>query len=170
MKSVIIEGVTLYIDELGVIYRNNKLVKTYDNGKGYKTFYCNYRMHYVHRAVCEAYHGISVERKEVNHINGIKEDNRPANLEWCTRSYNIKHSFDVLKRPHPKQQLGKSGSLHHNSKAVNKLDPKTDEVLERFGSTHEAAKAMGVHQSAITAAIFNRNRMKYCKGFKMVYA
>ena len=35
------------------------------------------------------------DRTELNHINGIKSDNRVNNLEWSTRSENLKHAFKM---------------------------------------------------------------------------
>lgn len=64
----------------------------------------------VHRLVLQAFTGVS--GKQVNHKDGIKCNNTLANLEWCTGSENVAHSFRVLNRAHPRPNLGKFGALN----------------------------------------------------------
>lgn len=47
----------------------------------------------VHRLVAISWSPNPHGHSEVNHIDGDKENNTANNLEWCTRSENIRHSF-----------------------------------------------------------------------------
>lgn len=56
----------------------------------------------AHRVVAQAFYPIAnFENRqdlEVDHVNGIKTDNRPENLEWVTHNENMIRSFTVGKR------------------------------------------------------------------------
>lgn len=55
-------------------------------------------MRRVHRLIALAFIPPVEGKNNINHKDGNKLNNTISNLEWCTQSENIKHSYDVLKR------------------------------------------------------------------------
>lgn len=79
--------------------RGNKVVGSIRKSSGYVVaHHLNNGKHvntYCHRLVALSWvdNPDPKNKKFVNHKNGIKHDNRPPNLEWCTHSENKLHAF-----------------------------------------------------------------------------
>lgn len=73
------------------------------------------KIYSVHRIVAQHFLPNPDNLPEVNHKKGIKHDNRATEIEWCTKAYNEKHSFDTGLKPKgsksPKSKLDETQVL-----------------------------------------------------------
>jgi hypothetical protein len=114
----------------------------------------------VHRLVATHFVANPENKSEVNHINGIKSDNRADNLEWCTPSENQSHSYHALGR----RVSTKRGIEHVSSKRVS-----CDTLGITFGSAAEAARALDVSLGNLCAICNGKSKLPHTKGLTFRY-
>ena len=94
-KKIFIDGkeTSYSVSDEGFIRndKNNFISNGVLNNCGYRIFKINNRTYLVHRLVATYF----VEndepdfKKEIDHIDGNKDNNKATNLRWCTRSENL---------------------------------------------------------------------------------
>lgn len=103
----------------------------------------------VHRLVMWAFVGRQGNR-HVNHRNGIKTDNRLANLEYCTASENAQHAYNAGLQP----------SRKGSGNGYSKLTEDDVRIIRaraargfKYGERKAFAKAMGIAENTMTDII-----------------
>jgi hypothetical protein len=72
------------------LYPDEPIFGFYDNNRGKKPLLCK-----CHRLVLETFSPTLDTTLEVNHLDGNKHNNNIDNLEWVTKSENMKHSYET---------------------------------------------------------------------------
>lgn len=119
--------------------------------------------HFVHRLVAMAFCG--QPGGVVNHLNGVKSDNRSANLEWTTPALNNRHKHAVLGIPG--SCLGRFGERHPKSIPVIATCIETGEET-RYASGSDATRDKGFTSTGISASC--KGRIDSHSGYRFRYA
>ena len=172
-------------------YKKEFIMKQQKTSKGYMRIQLNNdfikrKTFAVHRLVSKAFIPNPDNLPQVNHINGIKNDNRVCNLEWCSSKENQIHAINTgLKKTKlgkyiprkPKlaeeerkkiqietlnkyRNIGVQKSIINNSKKIAQYDDK-GRILKTWDSIRGMCRETGYSRSGIIKVCKGKNKSAY---------
>ena len=129
-------------------YKGYCQINLYKNGKRKK--YC------IHRLVALGYVNNILNKEQVNHIDGNKENNCVYNLEWVTCSENNKHAYKI--------GLNKS----HTERKVNQYD-KEGNFIKTWESIRDFLRKNNLSLKSSTISRCCKHKIKSAYGYKWEY-
>lgn len=111
----------------------------------------------LHRLLAKAFIPNPNNKPHIDHINGVRDDNRLENLRWCTNKENqnfelarINNSNALKGKKQSKESVEKRANTLQKSigKKVNQFD-KDGSFIRSFNSFNEAARITGIWEASI---------------------
>lgn len=136
--------------------RPGKILKPRYSRDGYirytLTWEAKAKIFFAHRLVWLSFVGDIPVGLQINHKNGIRDDNRLANLELMTPSENTRHAFTHIgKKPNKNPNHGQK-----NGRA-KLTDTQAADIYRRYhaggASQQKLADEFGVHQTSISRIV-----------------
>ena len=121
--------------------KNKKFIEPVIDSRGYSRFSPNGKSMSIHRAVMECFEGEN--ESEIDHVDGNKQNNHITNLEYVTRSENMKRAW-------------KNGL--RDKKHCFKKKPVTWNGMV-FNSGRELSEFLGLNKGACSVAISNKGKL-----------
>lgn len=124
----------------------------------------------VHRMVAKAFIEKVPGKENVNHKDGVKDNNNVENLEWCTHSENTQHAYDTGLMEVDLEQLkeAQKRSVKSTSKPVLQISSE-GALVNEFSSIRQASLHMGVQSCNMIGDVCRGKRKTY-KGYKWEFA
>jgi hypothetical protein len=133
---------------------NERILKPNQGKTGYYYVGLNSKLTTIHRLVALAFISNPHAKRNVNHINGIKTDNRIENLEWATHSENTLHAYSIgLRKP-----TDKRGADHKNSIPISQFSINGEWIRDWAGSM-EAQRQTAIKQGNISKCLLGKRRI-----------
>lgn len=139
------------------LYQGKNTILKYSDVRGYKklTLIKDTSKQYfrVHRLIGLTFIDNPLNKEHINHINGIRDDNRIENLEWCTPKENAIHRRDVLGYRHTQESKNKI--------SIAQLKPiQCSVTLKIWYGNESCAKDLGIKTKSLNNMLNGYNKNK----------
>lgn len=126
------------------------------NNRGYRTVHIDHydKPEFVHRLVAEVFvpNDDPVHKTDVNHRDGNKLNNDYTNLEWVTRSDNVKHAY-------------KNGLNRPSGGGQGKIRVRVNETGKIYNSQQECVDDIGGSIAGLSMYLTQRRKQETYRGY-----